>query len=423
MFSREDFHQALSGATAKTEAERPTPGMGQVRGWPDPRGFWHKYFPRGSVQTFAAATVLVAFATLVRAALAFLGDPLLPFTTYYPAVLFATYVGGLRVGLFAAFLGGIIGWWAFLPPHSVFLPVSFADQLEMVTYVFACALLIWGAENYRRLVHLLRDEENFRKLAVEELAHRLRNKIATIQSIISYQLRDQPKLKDDINGRLVALSATDDLIIAAQAQGAAMRDILSTELGAYEVSRVSMEGPEVFLPAKLAITMTLLFHELATNAAKYGALSSADGKLFVLWSLSAQSLSLEWRENGGPTVTAPTRQGFGLRLISAALAQFNGAAETIFVSTGLVCKMRVTLPAHTQRMVTADTGANVAHRLIQQQGVADEIRKRRLLGSQFRRARWVRTRAEDHAASACGPRRSKRALLMNGTIEIMNSPY
>jgi K+-sensing histidine kinase KdpD len=186
MFSKEGSHQALGGAANKNEAERSTPGMGPVRGWPDLRTFWHEHFPRGSAQTVAAATVLVALATLVRFGLGFLDDLLLPFTVYYPAVLFATYIGGLRVGVYSAILGGLVAWWAFLPPHFIFFPISYSDQLNMVTYALACALLIWGADSYRKLVHLLRDEENFRKLAVEELAHRLRNKIATIQSIISY---------------------------------------------------------------------------------------------------------------------------------------------------------------------------------------------------------------------------------------------
>ena len=111
------------------------------------------------------------------------------------------------------------------------------------------------------------------KVVVEELAHRLKNKIATIQSIVSYQLRGHLELRDAIVGRLVALSGTDDLIIAAQGQGADLRDLLTVELRAYEASRILIAGPAVFLPTKLALSMTLLVHELATNAAKYGARS------------------------------------------------------------------------------------------------------------------------------------------------------
>ena len=102
-------------------------------------------------------------------------------------------------------------------------------ELELLMYMLACGFLIWGADNYRRLAERLQKEEDLRKLVVEELAHRLKNKIATIQSIISYQLREQPGLRNDIVARLV-----------------------------------------------------LLVHELATNAVKHGALSCPAGKLSYL---------------------------------------------------------------------------------------------------------------------------------------------
>ena len=125
-----------------------------------------------------------------------------------------------------------------------------------------------------------------RKLAVEELAHRLKNKIATIQAIISYQLREHPDIRSDIIGRLVALSATDDLITAMHGRGASIRAILSTELGPYELSRISLQGPDILLGPNIAITIVLVVHELATNAAKHGALSQSDGNLSIGWSAS-----------------------------------------------------------------------------------------------------------------------------------------
>jgi HWE histidine kinase len=175
-------------------------------------------------------------------------------------------------------VSGLIGWWAFLSPHVGFFPLPIAAELELLTYAVACALIIWGADSYRRLAVRLREEERVRTLAVEELAHRLKNKIASIQSIISYQLREQPRLRDDIIARLVALAATDDLIMTAQGRGASLRAILSVELKPYGLARISMEGPDIILTPTVALTMALIVHELATNAAKYGALSLASGK-------------------------------------------------------------------------------------------------------------------------------------------------
>ena len=90
------------------------------------------------------------------------------------------------------------------------------------------------------------------------------------------ELHDIPEKKDAIVGRLVALSATDDLILETQGQGARLREILSAKLGPYETSRITVAGPVLLLSPKIAMTMALLVHELATNAAKYGALSQPD---------------------------------------------------------------------------------------------------------------------------------------------------
>jgi two-component sensor histidine kinase len=311
-------------------------GVAEVRAW-----YLFRISP-GTVEAYVAATILIALGAVVRWGLGFFGTPFLPFTTFFPAVLFATYIGGLRVGIFAAILGAVIGWGAFMLPHWDYFYLTRARELELVTYGLACALLIWGAESYRQLATRLQDEEILRKIAVEELAHRLRNKIATIQSIISQQLRDLPERRDDIVGRLVALSATDDLIMATQGQGARIGDILYTELRAYDLSRISMAGPDIFFEPKLATTMALLVHELTTNAAKHGALSCGGGKLSILWSLADKTLKLEWRESGGPPVlVSPRHRGFGLQLLSSALDQFEGTVETVFENTGLICRMRV----------------------------------------------------------------------------------
>jgi hypothetical protein len=233
---------------------------------------WRSRVRPGSAEAYSFAIVCVVIASLARWGLGQLSEGILVFPTYYPAVLFAALIGGAGAGIFAAILGGIVGWWAFMPPRFTF-SLTIAQQIGLLTYLLASLLIVWGADHYRRLTQRLedeeklrKDEEKFRKLAVDELAHRLKNKLATIQSIISFQLRDEPQIRDAILSRLTALSATDDLIMATQGQGARLRDILSAELRPYEVSRVSMTGADILLPSKLALMMALLVHELATNA-------------------------------------------------------------------------------------------------------------------------------------------------------------
>ena len=108
--------------------------------------------PRGPAEAYLAATVLVVVASLARWGLGFVGQPLLPFTTYYPAILFATYIGGLGVGCYEAILAVLIGWWAF-----AFFLLKPKAGLEIVTYIATCGFIIWGANSYRRLVRNSRD--------------------------------------------------------------------------------------------------------------------------------------------------------------------------------------------------------------------------------------------------------------------------
>jgi len=314
---------------------------------------WRERPAPGSAGAYAIAAFLVVVAALVRWGLSFISPDIFLFAAFYPAILFATYIGGRGVGAFAAALGAAIAWGEFVP-H----PPSAGVQVKLLAYLLSSTLIIWGADHYRRVRKRLEDEEKFRMLAVEELAHRLKNKLATIQAIISFQLRDEPQVRDAILRRLSALSATDDLIMAAQGRGAGIRDVVSTELQPYGASRISIEGPDCLLSPKLALTMALLIHELATNAAKYGALSNSLGKLRIAWSLSGQELNLEWRECDGPVIAAPTHSGFGVRLISRAMDQFGGTVEANFEPTGLVCKLKVSVSERTPSLVPESPGTD-----------------------------------------------------------------
>ena len=316
---------------------------------------WPRPLP-GSAEAYALAVLLVAFASLLRWILGVFVYDVQAFTTFYPAVIFAALWGGAGAGVFAALAGGIISWWAFLPPYSVLWPLTRADTVNLVTYFIASILIVWAADHYRRLTKRLQDEEHIRKIAVDELAHRLKNKVATIQAIVGLQLREHPHVKDKIAGTLIALTATDDLITKTQGQGAHISDILSTELAPYDASRISMNGPDILLPSKLALTMALIVHELATNAAKYGALSISAGKVSITWSLSDARLNIDWRESGGPPVNPPSHGGFGTRLFLRALEPFNGKVDATFALTGLVCKLGVVLPDRPPSTVHDATG-------------------------------------------------------------------
>ena len=191
---------------------------------------FRKLVPAGSAEAYAFATFCVAVATVVRWAAGEWFEGIVPFATFFPAVLLAALVGGIGPGILAAIAGGTIGWWAFLTPPMTFFPLKPGQVISLIGYLITCLIIVWAAEHYRRLTKRLEDEQKFRELAVEELAHRLKNKVATIQSIVSLRLREDPQARDEIVNCLGSLRATDDLIIAAQGKGAHISDILSTEL-------------------------------------------------------------------------------------------------------------------------------------------------------------------------------------------------
>jgi two-component sensor histidine kinase len=299
----------------------------------------------GSPLSYAAAIAMTAFAMLIEWGLRQIAPGVVPFAAFFPVILFSTLIGGIGAGVLSACIGGAVSWWAFLPPEMSFHLQSAAEQISLALYFLAALFLIWGGEHYRRLTKKLTDEEGLRQLAVAELAHRLKNKIATIQSIIFIRLREYPEVQHELGACLASLAATDELILGSQGRGADLRAILSAEILPYDESRVSLNGPEVFLPPKLALTMALLLHELATNAAKYGSFSTPAGRVSVEWSVaSGNKLRVAWRESDGPAVQAPTRSGFGSRLFRHALEPFGGSVKADFSISGLVCVFTVTVP-------------------------------------------------------------------------------
>jgi two-component sensor histidine kinase len=281
------------------------------------------------------------------------------FTPYFPAVFFATAVGGLRTGVATAIASGAFGV-AVNFGEAVADPARFA---LLLIFWAVCALTIWGVEHYRTIVAQQRkiarrliEEEDYRKLVVDELQHRLKNKTSTIHAVLHQVLQDQPQVWSSIDHRIRALSATDDLIARVDGTGCDIKDLLRSELGPYGHVRFNLNGDPLFLPAKLAVSLALIFHELATNAGKYGAFSAANGMLQVSWSMSddnpdipvlktAPLLQITWDETEGPAVENVGAAGFGTKLLASALRAFDGKTEIRYLKSGVHCTMQCRIPA------------------------------------------------------------------------------
>ncbi len=189
--------------------------------------------------------------------------------------------------------------------------------------------------------------ERQQKLLLDELNHRVKNSLATVQAIAHQTLRsasDPLAFRESFESRLLALSATHDLLTASSWRGACLRDVLMTELRPFAAEQYTLAGPEVELSSAETLALGLVLHELATNAAKYGGLSQAGGQVAIAWGVGQGWLELDWIEAGGPPVAPPTRRGFGSRLIERSLKdQLGGEARLDFQPTGLVCRIRLPL--------------------------------------------------------------------------------
>jgi len=188
--------------------------------------------------------------------------------------------------------------------------------------------------------------ENRLKLINSELRHRVRNTLAMVGAVAGQTFRETASKAAlaTFEARLSAFGAADEAITGAQAY-ADLADVVQLALKPHipGPGRYIIEGPSVTIGPRQAVSLALALHELATNAAKYGAMSNADGRVRLSWSMSSsvpRELRLEWREEGGPPVTSPARKGFGSRLVNTVMANdFGGVVSVDYAPTGMVLTM------------------------------------------------------------------------------------
>lgn len=294
--------------------------------------------PPNSLAAYIFAFALVSASALIHTIFDTIGGNVLPFTTYYPATLLASLVGGMGAGLFSALLSLAIVLWAFSTPAAL-------QGVNVVLFLLCSGAIIAVAELYRGAAHRLHEEERKRALLTRELEHRGKNTFAIVQSIVSQTLQGQEDVAETIIGRIRSVSATNDTITKSDHQTAGLQSILERELDPYDRVRIFLQGPEVQLNAELARSFALIIHELATNAAKYGALCKPEGRLNVQWAETGGRLSLAWREENGPPISKPFEPGFGARLVTRLLKNHDGEITPEFRPEGLTLSIHFRMPA------------------------------------------------------------------------------
>ncbi len=194
------------------------------------------------------------------------------------------------------------------------------------------------------------------RLLINELNHRVKNTLATVQSIAAQTFRGKTEqtIRAMFDARLAALSNVHNVLVEDHWESASLRSVIERALDPYrlaeiDVRRFRLDGPDARLHSKVAVSLAMALHELMTNAAKYGALSVDDGRVAILWTLSdlddgREQLDLLWEEQNGPPVTPPAHKGFGSRLIERQLPmEFAGKAEMRYMQSGLTCQIQIPL--------------------------------------------------------------------------------
>jgi PAS domain S-box-containing protein len=181
---------------------------------------------------------------------------------------------------------------------------------------------------------------------IDELNHRVKNTLATIQSLAAQTLRGAHGVNErEFEGRLLALSRVHDQLTRNAWAWADLETIARGTLAKVPPSHLRVEGPSVHLNSRTALALGMVLHELASNATRHGALSTVFGSVALTWSLSSGMLLIDWRESAGPPVVSPRKRGFGTRLLERAIAHELGGRPTLeFHPDGVHCSMAIPLP-------------------------------------------------------------------------------
>lgn len=185
---------------------------------------------------------------------------------------------------------------------------------------------------------------------IGELHHRVKNMLAIAAAIASQSLREATSTEaagKTIASRLAALGVSHDLLIRESWTGAGCRSLIENAILAFQtegLKQFAITGDNIAVSSGPAVALSMVIHELSTNALKYGALSVPEGRVAITWSVDASvgRFNLEWKESGGPVVTEPKQRSFGSRFIEQALpGQLQGEARLTFDPTGLVCHVNI----------------------------------------------------------------------------------
>jgi two-component sensor histidine kinase len=289
-----------------------------------------------SAAAFGIAVASIAVATLLRFAAGWAPTDL-RFAIYLPAIL-AGLLAGAPAAISAAIASILIIYWAFMPPHFELKWPSEIGQMNILFNAIPFFITVYLAHLCRVVLQRLRRSELNNRVLARELEHRGRNLFSVLEVIVQKTLADNPERASTIVGRLKSVRYSHELL-TGKPQLISIRDLLQQEFAAYGINRLHTLGPAFDIKPDSARHLILLFHELATNAAKYGSLSCPNGQVFVDWQRDGNNILLTWKEHGGPVVSPPNRRGFGNQLIDTCIKSLSGNKQEEFLPDGYTCTL------------------------------------------------------------------------------------
>lgn len=277
------------------------------------------------------------------------GEAGMPFVTYYPAVVLAALMLGWRWAVGVAVVSAVVANRLFLPEGLRALENPQTAELTAL-YALSCGVLIAIGEMCRRLLRQLEEVQAREALLNEELLHRMKNMLATVNALATLTARHSraEEFPTVLSGRMRALLRATELLGVGGDAHCDMHRLVDNALAPFRAAgNFAAEGPACELPRDACVPLSLALHELCTNASKYGALTTPEGRVSLEWTIEAgdeggegRMLRLVWREEGGPPIEGPPqRAGMGTQLLRRQRGL--SRVDVAFNREGLRCEIRI----------------------------------------------------------------------------------
>lgn len=292
-----------------------------------------------SAAALGVGVTCLGIATALRFAVGW-SESDLRYAIFLPAILATGLFAGAPAAIGVMIASLVTVAWAFMPPYFAFKSLSSPELGTVFWSLFSGLCVILFAQGCRTVLKRLRAHQLTNDILVRELAHRGRNIFTVIEVVLQKTLSSDREQADALLGRLRAVRYANELLIGRRDLPINVMTLLLQEFAPYGEGQLRAHGPKIDVEPEAARHLVLLFHELVTNAAKYGALLSPTGLVTVEWKWKDQDLILNWKESGGPKVVPPLKEGFGSQLIAACARALSGTVQSQFAPEGITCSIK-----------------------------------------------------------------------------------